>query len=360
MKKTSNRQLAGLLLLMSGSALAQTASGTLADCAAIADNMRRLACYDGLAASTRDHSSLEPWTTPEPLGTGIISPAPALPSEFAQALEVATVTEKEPESILARHWETEQRYRRGRYRFRPHRDNYILFAKYDNDPNNTPFEPFRSLTPEQESLNRTELAFQFGFKMKLAETIGGSNTDLWFGYTQKSFWQAYSERASSPFRETNYQPEVMLVTPLNFSLLGLRARFVNLGFTHQSNGQSSTLSRSWNRLYVQAGWERGDFSLLTRAWTRVDEGDTPDDNPRIIDYMGHGDIVATWRRNGHIVSLLARRNFSTDKGAIQLGWAFPVVTQLKGYVQVFSGYGQSLIDYNSHQNAVGLGVLLDY
>jgi phospholipase A1 len=196
--------------------------------------------------------------------------------------------------------------------------------------------------------------------MKVLETIAKTPVDLWFGYTQQSFWQAYSKHASSPFRETNYQPEVMLVAPLDFNLLGLRARFVNIGFVHQSNGQTATLSRSWNRLYLQTGWERGNFSLLTRVWTRTDEDDFPDDNPDILDYMGHGDIMATWRKNGHQLSMMARRNFDTGRGAVQLGWAFPVVSRLKGYVQVFSGYGQSLIDYNSYQNTVGVGVLLDY
>jgi phospholipase A1 len=54
---------------------------------------------------------------------------------------------------------------------------------------------------------------------------------------------------------------------------------------------------------------------------------------------------------------LLRHNFSTDRGAVQLSWAFPLAGHIKGYAHLFSGYGQSLIDYNYYQNMLGLGLL---
>jgi phospholipase A1 len=126
---------------------------------------------------------------------------------------------------------------------------------------------------------------------------------------------------------------------------------------HQSNGQTSTLSRSWNRVYAQVGLERAGWTVLGRVWKRINEAAADDDNRDIVDYMGRGDVIVTYRSNGNDYSALLRRNFSTERGAVQLSWAFPLAGHIKGYVHAFSGYGQSLIDYNYYQNTVGLGLL---
>jgi phospholipase A1 len=126
---------------------------------------------------------------------------------------------------------------------------------------------------------------------------------------------------------------------------------------HQSNGQISTLSRSWNRVYVQLGAEIGDLSLYGRVWTRF--GDV-DDNPDIYRYLGHGELAGMYRWRGNEFSALLRGNVIAGRGAVQLGWAFPLFENLKGYAQVFSGYGASLIDYNARQHTYGLGVLIDF
>lgn len=333
-------------MLIGCSAFATEGPLQLQECAAIPDDHDRLACFDSLAAiaaSTKeDLESAQRQQTPAP------------------TLAAAPVAEdKESGSFLADHWELVPEKKRGVFKLRPHRNNYLI-ATYNSSPNNAPYRPFRSLTPGSGDLSRNELSYQIGFKLKIVENVARSPVDLWFGYTQRSFWQASNHKASSPFRETDYQPEVMAITPLDFRLLGLRARFAGVGFVHQSNGQASTLSRSWNRVYAQAGFERGDFSLVARVWQRINEPRATDDNPDIDSYMGRGDLEGTYRKNGHEFSILARRNFSTDKGAVQLGWAFPLQSNLKGYLRLFSGYGYSLIDYNAYQRVIGLGVLINF
>ena len=178
------------------------------------------------------------------------------------------------------------------FNFRPHNANYLMITRTAH-PNDAPYRPFRNLADFNTDLAHNELVYQLSFKTKVLEDIGKKPVDLWFGYTQNSFWQAGNRQASSPFRETNYQPELMAVMPLNFDLLGMHASYLNLGVVHQSNGQVATLSRSWNRVYAQVGLERAGFTVAGRVWKRINESASDDDNPNIVDYMGRGDLAIT-------------------------------------------------------------------
>jgi phospholipase A1 len=268
--------------------------------------------------------------------------------------------EPEPKllSTLSRHWELDDEAKQGAFLFRPHHPNYFLPVKYSNSPNNTPFQ--ESFPQPDLGLDPLETELQLSFKIKGMEGVfGHDNVDLWFGYTITSFWQAYNNTISSPFRETNYEPEAMLVFRTNYEIAGFRGRFLNLGMVHQSNGRSEGLSRSWNRVYAQIGFERDNLALLIRPWYRIPERDE-DDNPDIEDYLGHGDLQVVYRKGKNAYSLLLRNNFksSDNHGALKLNWSFPLYGRLKGYVQYFNGYGESLIDYNYSQQSIGFGVSL--
>jgi phospholipase A1 len=135
---------------------------------------------------------------------------------------------------------------------------------------------------------------------------------------------------------------------------------VRLGYKHDANGRQDPLSRSWDRVYAELIFELGRWAVSLRPWYRLPEKESRDDNPDIQDYMGYGDLVVVYPRGGHTVSALMRNNLDWDnnRGALELGYSFPVTDQLKGYVQVFTGYGESLIDYNHSSTRVGLGIML--
>jgi len=48
--------------------------------------------------------------------------------------------------------------------------------------------------------------------------------------------------------------------------------------------------------------------------------------------------------------------FDGNKGAIRLDYSFPLTRHLTGLVQYFSGYGESLLDYNRPNNRFSIGM----
>lgn len=264
----------------------------------------------------------------------------------------------EPSSLMGIRWELDPGTQHDLFSIRPHKQSYLLAARYTTNVNNQPSSPTQGTVPQSLGYIDTEVKFQFSFKLKAVEVK--ERFDLWIGYTQLSFFQLYNKSKSAPFRENNYEPEIMGVIHTDYKVFGLKGRLINLGIVHQSNGRQDPLSRSWNRMYAQFGFEREGFGLMIRPWYRIREDWSEDNNPDITDYMGHGDIVATYATRGHHFSLLLRSNvnFWNFHGAARLDWSFPLYRQLKGYVQIFTGYGESLVDYNHYQTTVGAGFLL--
>lgn len=236
-----------------------------------------------------------------------------------------------------------------------HGQNYALPVRWSSDPNqDLEDETSAALGQTATKLSELEVKFQISFKARLFHDLP-FDSSLWAGYTQQSNWQAYED--SSPFRETDYEPEVIWNVPVDYDAFGWNLRFVNFAYVHQSNGSKEPLSRSWDRLYAQVAFEREHFAVFVRPWVVI--GDDSD-NPDIDDYYGNGDVVAVWTNAGHIVSLLVRNNldFSDNNTGVQADWSWGAIDGPRFYVQVFSGYGESLIDYDHAQTTVGVGVIL--
>jgi phospholipase A1 len=311
---------------------------TLSACRVLPDDAERLACYDRLAGDGSPGMTAKPAAEPPAAGQGIAPPSP-----------------------LGAAWELDPGQRGNILRLRPYKPVYILPYFHSRNVNDNPNSPAEGRSSQNGgTLSDDEAKFQVSFKSKLAEDLFGDNGDLWFGYTQTSRWQVYSPNQSSPFRETDYEPEVMLVWRTDYSLLGWRGRALALGINHQSNGRGLPLSRSWNRVVAAAAFERDDWTLTLRPWWRIPEG-SEDDNPDISNYLGRADIHLLRRWGGQQLSLLLRHSLrlgGNSHGAVQLDYAFPIAGQLRGHLQWFSGYGESLIDYNYRGTYYGIGVSL--
>ncbi len=283
----------------------------------------------------------------------------------AEVLEEVGVTQQQIEkySPLSLAYDLDKNSERGTWTVRPYRPNYVLPLFYTKDPNLNPDSPSQE---EQDStandIRNTELKFQLSLKSKVGEDLFGTNADLWFGYTQQSHWQVYNEDNSRPFRATDYKPEIFLTQPVTANLpFGGRLRMLGAGAMHHSNGKSDPISRSWNRIYLMAGAEWGKFSIVPRVWTRINnEDDSSEDNEDIEDFMGYGDVKFLYDLpNQQSLSGTLRYNPSTSKGSAQLDYFYPLSKNVNGYVQLFQGYGESIIDYNYENTAIGVGIVLN-
>jgi phospholipase A1 len=341
----------GLLSALGDQALARTATQDLADCSAIALDQARLACYDrvsGRAATTSAAVESAPMEAPAAPDSDQAR-VPAQPS-------VQVTGETESTSMIAEAWGFNPDS--SRYGIDVYRPNYLLLASYSSRKNNAPFQSLFDATeiPDAE-MNSTEAEFQVSFKTRLWATED-RRFGVWAAYTQHSQWQVYNAELSRPFRETNYMPELMVSFRPGLSLGDAHWRLFNFGYTHQSNGRADPISRSWDRLIAQFGVEWGNLALLVRPWLVIDDGG--DDNPDITDYYGHGDITAIYKLGEHRLSLMARGNLDTERGAARFSWTSPpLIGPLRGYVQAFTGYGESMIDYNWKQNVIGVGFTLN-
>lgn len=269
--------------------------------------------------------------------------------------QTATAEETEQDSAIDRRMALEWEIRDNPFSITPYRPTYILPLAYNANPNEAPYQAAGSdLLPEP-----NEIKFQFSFRVPVAEGIFFGKGYLSFGYTQQSYWQAYNGRSSSPFRENNYEPELIFAFPIDEKALGMRWRLAGLSLNHQSNGRSEPLSRSWNRVMLELIAERGDFYASLKPWWRVPEPKQSDDNPDIEKYLGNFELRMLQKYEGHTLGVMLRNNLrSENRGAIQLDYTFPIGDRLRGYLQIFNGYGESLIDYDHYNNRIGVGVML--
>lgn len=296
-------------------ALADTAASP-EDCSSIRESAERLACFDSFYPSSSDQG-------------GASEPTP---------LQARLLEEEE----LGGRW----------FSITPYKPNYILPATYNRSADYTLYGP------AEDFFSDAEIKFQLSLRTEILD-------DLWRGssvsvaYTQQSFWQLYADdEVSAPFRETNHEPEIMWQIPVDFEVLGFQARLATLAFNHQSNGRSRPLSRSWNRLTGELVLEKDRFVLSAKTWARIDDPDL-DDNPNIEDYMGRIQLGAAYAGDKHTFALGWKNSLDSDfRSGLEFNWQFPLAAHLRGFVQLYSGYGENLIDMENYNNRIGVGIAL--
>ena len=344
----------------------------------------RLACFDRWAAQQSPHAAaVAPTSGNVPPVLASTQPpaeptAPALPpaSPTSAALSPAPLPDcrSGPQSALSRFWELEAGSDCGRFNIRGYKPISLSLIGADS-VNTAPSSPTAGHTASYQPYLQGETRLQLSVRTKIGQGLlshldSAKRDSLWFGYSQQSYWQVFNEPLSRPFRNTDHEPELMYILPTDAELPhGWRLRYSGVSLNHQSNGQTLPLSRSWNRIILMAGAEKGDqFSLTGRFWQRMPEDAASDDNPGISDYVGRAELSGLWnldKRNTLGVTL-RHALMATANGSWRFDWLRAIgnpgrdslTSGLRFHVQLFSGYGDSLVDYNRSRTVLSIGLSL--
>ena len=234
----------------------------------------------------------------------------------------------------------------------PYETNYLLFT-HANSINKESIEAYDWADNAQKAEIKFQISIGFPIWHNDKYIVGAS-------YTQRSWWQAFNHKESSSFRETNYEPQLFFGGLLNWQLGNWTIRDFEVGFNHQSNGRGEPTSRSWNRGYARVSAVNGNWMVDIKPWFRFNESSDKDDNPQMTKYMGYYRAKVAYRLGENVFSMNGHYNWSSGYVGAEVGWSYPITRHVRLYTQVFSGYGESMIDHDHKQKLrVGLGFMLN-
>jgi phospholipase A1/A2 len=219
----------------------------------------------------------------------------------------------------------------------------------------------------------TQVKFQFSIKFDVWPN--SSQHAVFVGMTAKSIWDVY--RRSSPFTENNYNPELFYTffhhRGRHDPPVGCHFFHERLGLEHESNGEDDEASRSWNRVYAESrfacyGDEHGYAHATLKVWAPPVG---TDDNPDIARYLGYGELALTAGTEGGDhwygeADLTVRGQKGAGNrlafGSVQVDGRWrPLFFSLSRFTpflfaQMFTGYGETLRNYDNPQTSFRVGV----
>lgn len=230
------------------------------------------------------------------------------------------------------------------------------------------YMPMYALVGANPSDAKLQLSFRyrlFGHQPREFTTGDGSRkwrAGLYFGYTQRMFWDLSQE--SIPIYDITFSPELFVraVSPGSTSvgapMLGIQA-----GVRHQSNGEDGADSRSFNTLYVEpsVGFGLGNGWTLTaapRLWAYVG---SKEGNERIARYRGYTGLTLDLKQtDGLGIRTYLQGNIEGGRGSAEVDVSYSLRRwtglNLYLYSQLYTGYGEALIDYDERNTRLRFGI----
>lgn len=238
----------------------------------------------------------------------------------------------------------------------PHRPVYLLPYSYNENARDS------ALLPGQErvELESEEVVYQISGKAVLVPDLLGGPGDLWLGYTQKGWWQAFNGGDSFPLRETNHEPELIYTHQPASTVFGVDPQLLTVRFSHLSDGRGRYRSRSFDRLGAGLLFDDGKQAFRYRAWYPVPGGGSVDVDD-IADYFGRAQF--DWYRafGAATLHVMLRNNLvlPENRSSLVAGFTFPTRSPyLHGFLEYRHGYHDGLVDYDHASNRISLGAML--
>lgn len=286
--------------------------------------------YRAIVPATAALISVPEWSTP-----GVALPAHPVAARVQQAQAEPAASASEPtyenpgEASLLRH-------------ISAHEPTFALFGNAKN----------------------SEILLQASFKYRVLgssrpSTPLGWQDGIYFAYTQKM----YINLAADSSIETDYTPELFYRSPA-LSVNDAMQVGIDMGVGHESNGRAGVNSRSLNTVFVSPSvmWDLGgdyDLKLSPRYWLLI--GGRAG-NPDIKAYRGSTGLKAEFgQKDGLRLAATGRMNVSNGRGALIVEPSFPlsgVLDAVSGFYmfgQFFTGYGETLLDYNRSATRLRVG-----
>ena len=222
------------------------------------------------------------------------------------------------------------------------------------------FAPIVNDSPFQDKLWPNELKMQISFRVPLVRNIFKSGGIFYFAMTDTFYFQLFNEKASSPVRDNDLQPEFLYTYPMNVEFWGGALTEVTTGWRHISNGETGLRSRGSDRWILKAIWQSKHFGVDIETYFPLRYYE---ENPNIYRFITGIDLKLFFRHKNHLADatingMLSRAGFKAKTGilGLRLSYTYKVSSYFGLYVQYFVGLNDTLIEYNRFGHRLGAGV----
>lgn len=215
----------------------------------------------------------------------------------------------------------------------------------------------------------SESKFQLSFKYRILNPSGSLSqkypwlSDLYFAYTQTSFWDLSSD--SAPFSDTSYKPQIMFQTNNLNRSERMAGFFLRTGLIHESNGRDGSGSRSTNYVYIKPVavfyHKASKLGLMISPKFLAYVNNNNNTNPDLADYRGYFGLETRIGR-AHSLMLTTNLRFARKGTSVQTDLTYPIDRLLGNNLNVYlhlqysNSLAESLIDYQERIETFRLGL----